>query len=628
MSEVVGRVEKDEKYYEKIGFMCGLEIHQRLATRVKLFCSCTSTLPGPEDGENAEITRYQRAVAGELGVIDRAASFEQTKDRKFTYLINNSHACLVDIDEEPPHNMNREALLTALSIVSAMKMVVPDELQPMRKQVVDGSNPSAFQRTTKIGINGRLNVGGHEIKIISAFVEEESAGIESNTEEGTTYETGRIGIPLIEIDTDPWIRSPVEAKEAALKIGTLLRLTGKVRRGIGSIRQDVNVSIKGGARVEIKGLQDVDFLDRFVENEVLRQQNLLRIKERLAKSKASVGEPKDLTSVLKDSKAKIISSAIDSGGIVSGFALQGFKGIIGTEVNPDRRLGSEISDYAKMGGVKGIIHSDEDMSKYGMGEKEFEATTKALGIGSDDAFVLIAGRKEAVKTAIGFAINRSKAAITNGVLLETRGAVNNDLYTTRFLRPLPGGSRMYPETDATPVQVTRDMLSEASSSAPDIEKERSQLMSDLKTETLAEQIMVSPRLALYKEITKKTKADRIFIANILLQKFTELKRNNYNVDGVSGERLAELFNAYSENKITKSAVEEALKLLSSKDMPVQSIIKENNLGRISGKELKAIIDRETKDSGAETPKGEIQKRVMSKHRLNVDGEDLKNMLEK
>ena len=621
-----GKMEKrDEKYYEKIGFMCGLEIHQRLATGTKLFCSCPSRLTGPDEEENAEITRYQRATAGELGVVDRAASFEQSKARKFTYLINNSNACLVDIDEEPPHGMNRNALMTALSIVSAMNMVVPDELQPMRKQVVDGSNPSAFQRTTKIGMDGKLTVGKHDINIISAFVEEESAGIESNAQGGTTYETSRIGIPLIEIDTDPWIRSPQEAKETALKIGTLLRLTGNVQRGIGSIRQDVNVSIKGGARVEIKGLQDVDFLDRFVENEILRQQNMIRIREKLAKKGASVGEPMDLTAVLAGSKAKIISGAMASGGIVAGIALHGFKGIIGEEVNPDRRFGSEVSDYAKMGGVNGIIHSDEDMSKYGITEKELESIRKSLGVKDDDAFALIAGKKDPVKIAMGFAASRAKSAITEGVLLETRGAVNNDLYTTRFLRPLPGGSRMYPETDATPVQITKAMLKEAAENAPDAEKERARLIADLKNEGLAEQMMVSPRFGVYKELTKRTKVDRAFIANTLLQKFTELRRGNFNADGISTDRLVELFNFYVDNRITKSGIEEALKSLASKDSPVQEIIKEKKLGRISGKELKTIIDSEAKAAGG-SPKPEIVRRIMSKHRLNVDGEELNGML--
>ena len=323
----------DIQGYKEMGFMCGLEIHQRLATSEKLFCSCTARLPAPEEKDSAVIRRHQKAVAGELGLVDRAAKFEEEKRREFVYRINNGHACLVDLDEEPPHGMNGEALSIALSIASSMSMHVPEEIQPMRKQVVDGSNPSGFQRTTKIGMDGFIEPAGHKVNIVSMFLEEESAGIESNSPGEIVYDTSRIGIPLVEIDTDPYLRSPAEAKEVALRLGVMLRLTGKVQRGIGSIRQDVNVSIRGGARVEIKGLQDLDALDKFIENEVLRQQRLIGIKEELGSKKGvEIGPPKDLTAMLGNTNAKIISKAISSGGIVLGFALHGFRGVLGRRI--------------------------------------------------------------------------------------------------------------------------------------------------------------------------------------------------------------------------------------------------------------------------------------------------------
>lgn len=620
---------KTDSYYKEMGFMCGLEIHQRLATREKLFCSCTSSLPLPGERKPAEIRRYQRAVAGEMGLVDRAAKFESVKNRQFIYQINEEHACLVDLDEEPPHRLNPEALELALSVAAGMELQVPDELEPMRKQVVDGSNPSAFQRTIKMGSGGSIEVRGHRVEITSMSLEEESAGIEGNSDGAILYDTSRIGIPLIEIDTDPHIRSPTEAKEAALKIGTMLRLTGKVQRGIGSIRQDVNISIKGGARTEIKGLQALDTLDKYVENEITRQQRLLEIKAELAKRKgASVGRPQDLTELLKATKVKIIFNAVSAGGVVIGFPLHGFKGLVGMEINPDRRLGSEISDYAKMGGVNGIIHSDEDLNGYGFTKAEADAISKVLALKEGDAFVLIAGRKSQAATAVEFAIERSNFAITGGVPLETRGAANNDLCTTRFLRPLPGGSRMYPETDASPVAITQQMLKEAAKNAPDIERERKTLMSELKSDALVEQVMLSPRFPVYKAVSSSTNADKIFIANTLLQKFTELRRAEFNVDGIATERVVELFAAYAGAEITKNGLEEVLKAMCTEGRPVREIIRERGLGRFTGKELEKLVGEESRKIGGKAAKADILKAIMSRHRLNVDGEELNRMLNK
>ncbi len=610
--------------YKEKGFMCGLEIHQRLATSKKLFCSCTATLPNDSETNEITVKRYQKAVAGELGLVDRAAKFEEEKKREFIYKVNEGHACLVDLDEEPPHEMNAEALGIALSVASGMQMKVPGEIQPMRKQVVDGSNPSGFQRTTKIGMDGFIEVGKSRIAITSMFLEEESAGIETNSPGEIVYDTSRIGIPLIEIDTDPYITSPEEAKEVALKIGTILRLTGRVQRGIGSIRQDVNVSIKGGARVEIKGLQDLDSLDKYIENEVARQERLIAIKKELAGKGTDIGQPVDLTNMLKGTNARVIAKALGSGGVVFGFALKGFKGILGAEVNPDRRLGSEISDYAKMGGVNGIMHSDENLEGYGFSKGELDKVRKELKAGNNDAFVLISGKKSAAELAIKFAVDRAKAAVDVGVLPETRGAIGNEPFTTRFLRPLPGRSRMYPETDASPIRITGEMLGSAAANAPDMERTRARLIRELGSANLVDRLVLSPRFQLYNEVAAGAGQEKVFIANTLLQKFTELKRSGLSVDSISASRLAEVFNTYSSGKITKTGVEELLKSLSVADGSVATIVKEKGLERITGARLREIVEQA---KGAhEKNKAAIITDVMSRHRLNVDGEELNSML--
>ncbi len=292
------------------------------------------------------------------------------------------------------------------------------------------------------------------------------------------YNTDRLGIPLIEIDTTPEIETPEEAKEVALQIGLLLRLSGKVQRGIGSIRQDVNVSIKEGARVEIKGFQELDTMDKVIELEVERQEKLVSIRNELLKRKAEVLGPVNATSIFAATKVGILRKAIDNGGSVYAARLKNFKGLLGIEIGPHRRLGSELSDYAKMAGVGGIIHSDENIDGYGFSEEEISALKKVLGVEDGDAFVIVAGGEECADAA-ALALSRARLAF-DGVPLETR-AVDQKSNSTKFLRPLPGGSRMYPETDATPVEVNDAMekAAEKAASSMDAEKVRKRLESEI-----------------------------------------------------------------------------------------------------------------------------------------------------
>ncbi len=617
----------DEAYYKSLGFMCGLEIHQRLATAEKLFCSCSAILD--ELPPRHDVIRHQRAVAGELGEIDRSAKFEELKDRSFMYKLNDVHACLVDIDEEPPHTINRDALEIALQLAASMEMRVPAELEPMRKEVVDGSNPSAFQRSTLVGLNGRISVNGNGIDVPSMFLEEESAGIIKNAESYAEYDTSRIGIPLIEIDTFPYIRTPKEAKSVALHIGTLLRLTGLVQRGIGSIRQDVNVSIKGGSRIEIKGLQELADMDKYIENEVVRQQKLLEIAKHLKSRNAEVSESQiDLTGIFASTESKLILSSLKSGGSVFGFKLKNFNGAIGMEVNPGRRLGSEISDYAKMAGVKGIIHSDEDMEKYSINESELAEIRKRLALSDGDSFIMVAAKADIAEKALRLAMERAKMAMEI-IPPETRAVDNRELYTTRFMRPLPGGSRMYPETDIKPIYVSDEMLISAQERRISVEEERSKLKSELDSEDMAERMMLSTELPLYREITKNASIDKQFVANILLQKFRELQRDGVDVESIENERIKQIFEMFSEGAVAKQAVEQLLRLAAKEPKAaITEIIKANALGRITGKKLEEMVSKELKgrDLSDRSALPLFIKSFMSEHRLNVDGSELNGII--
>jgi Glu-tRNA(Gln) amidotransferase subunit E-like FAD-binding protein len=263
--------------YKKIGFKCGIEIHNRLDTKTKLFCNCK---PRFSDKKPVLIIKRKlRPVSGELGQVDIAAMYEYLRDRSFLYDCYEEETCLICTDEEPPKEIDKDALKIGMQIAKMLKADIPDEIHIMRKIVIDGSNVCSFQRTAIIGLNGVLKTSLGDVGITNINLEEESAGIVRKDENEITYRLDRLGIPLIEIGTSPDIKSPEHAKEVSEKLGMIVRSTGKSQRGLGVTRQDVNVSVKGGARVEIKGVQDLDTLPLVVENEVKRQLELIKNSE-------------------------------------------------------------------------------------------------------------------------------------------------------------------------------------------------------------------------------------------------------------------------------------------------------------------------------------------------------------
>ncbi|MDE1828053.1 MAG: Glu-tRNA(Gln) amidotransferase subunit GatE [Candidatus Micrarchaeota archaeon] len=607
----------DSDYYSKLGFKCGLEIHQRLASAHKLFCACNPNLT--EEEEIGKIERVQRAVAGELGKVDISTSFESAKKRSFVYNSFRDATCLVDVDEEPPHELNAEALDTALLVAATFNCSVPDEIEVMRKGVVDGSDPSGFQRTMQVGYGGNLEVGKKKIPMPSIFLEEESSGIVSQDENSVLYNTDRLGIPLIEIDTDPVIATPQEAKEVAFKIGMLLRLTGKVQRGIGSIRQDVNLSIAKGVRVELKGFQELDIVDAVIENEVERQLNLLKLRDELQAKHAEVGEAIDVTEIFAETASKIIKENTQREGAVYGVRLKGFAGIIGFEINPNRRLGSEISDYAKVSGIKGIIHSDEDLEKYAISNKEVIGLENRLGLVEGDAFMLVSGKSESARLAISRAIMRARLALSE-IPAETR-AVDSKNMTSRFMRPIPGGARLYPETDTRPVEVDPKRMGVLKESVPNIEKMTKRLKREIGNEQLAEQMLKSIQLPLYNSIVEKSQSDPKFIAAFLLEKMKDFRRSGLEVDAIPEEVLVYLFTGYGQGNITKNAIEEVVKALPKNPDDVDRIVSQKKLEKISGAKLEKLIA-----GFDEKNKGMLIKKIMSQYRLNVDGEELNSLL--
>ncbi|MBN2053042.1 Glu-tRNA(Gln) amidotransferase subunit GatE [Candidatus Woesearchaeota archaeon] len=259
--------------YEELGLKCGIEIHQQLSGK-KLFCNCPAEIR--KDNPDFRLKRHLRASAGESGAVDQAALYEVGKKKYYIYEGYEDITCLVELDCEPPHPLNQAALKAALQVAKMLNCRIVDEIQVMRKTVIDGSNTSGFQRTMLIGMNGSLEVNGKKIGIDTICLEEEACQIVERKKEYDIYNLSRLGIPLIEIATGPHITTPEEAKEVAAKIGMILRSTGACKRGIGTIRQDINLSIKGGARIEIKGFQELKSIPKIMDYEIERQLKLIK----------------------------------------------------------------------------------------------------------------------------------------------------------------------------------------------------------------------------------------------------------------------------------------------------------------------------------------------------------------
>lgn len=426
--------------YNRLGLVAGIEIHQQLNTREKLFCRCPTELR-PFDEHNGEFFRYLRATESELGEIDRAAREEMKNLRRFWYYTYDS-TCLVENDEEPPAPLNPEALAVCLQIAKMCDMTPIPQVHTMRKLVIDGSNTSGFQRTALVAVNGILPNGG---AIETICLEEEAA----QRVKDEIFSLDRLGIPLVEITTSPCMHSPEEVQGIAEFLGMVLRSTGKVKRGLGTIRQDVNISIREGARVEIKGVQELDLISEVVRREVQRQERLLAIRQRLIERGASISRtPHDVTALFSHSGSKILRKASR----IMAVTLSGFAGLVGEEIQNGRRLGSELSDYAKKCGVGGIFHTDE-LPSYGITADEVTALRAEVGAGEADCIVLVAGDTRQAECACQQVILRAELAL-KGVPEETRKMLEGG--STSYMRPLPGAARMYPETDVLPVPVTSE----------------------------------------------------------------------------------------------------------------------------------------------------------------------------
>ncbi|NYZ76329.1 Glu-tRNA(Gln) amidotransferase subunit GatE [Candidatus Micrarchaeota archaeon] len=594
---------------------CGIEIHQRLATEKKLFCGC-SAQPN-EEKPIATIERRQRAVAGELGEVDLAALHEYSRNRVYKYRVFPKTTCLVELDEEPPQDMNREALETAIEVCLLLNAKVVDEVQIMRKTVIDGSNTCGFQRTSIVGSDGSMETSKGEVGIQTICVEEESSGIVEEKNGEITYRLDRLGIPLVEIATAADIKDAKHAREVAEKLGRVLRATGRVQRGIGTIRQDINISIPGGARVEVKGAQELGLVETIVEKEVRRQEGLLRIKEelekRFGKNKFKKPEFVDVKELFKNSASKLLRKEC-----VLAMKLEGFAGLLGEELYEDRRLGTELSDYAvARAGVGGIIHSDEKLEKYSIDNDCADELRKKVGAGERDAFVMVAGERKTCESALE-AVYERVVQTFKGPQNEVRRVLLNG--GTAFMRPMPGSARLYPETDVPPVSISREWIEEIKSKLPEKPEERKEKLLKVLNEELAEKIMLSKNYPLFEKIVDGLKVEPKLVAATLEETIVSLRREGAPVEDINENKLMELFIEYTCGKFVKAAIPDILRYISSS--PTESIshaVDRLKLGKMSEAELRKIVE-EKKKAGKRG--NELIQEIIKEHRLRVDMKEL------
>ncbi|MEM2522611.1 MAG: Glu-tRNA(Gln) amidotransferase subunit GatE [Candidatus Bathyarchaeia archaeon] len=581
-----------ELNYEKVGLKVGLEIHQQLDTSTKLFCACKPEL----FKEEPEITflRRLRPTQSELGQIDPAAFFEFQKGVKILYEANRQTACLVEMDEEPPHQLSMEAVEIALTAALMMDATPVDEIHVMRKTVIDGSNTTGFQRTCVIALNGKIKVGDKTVPIQHVSLEEDAA--RKTGEEGTVirYRIDRLGIPLIEVATAPVIKTPKEAGEVALAIGKILRATGRVKRGLGTIRQDLNISIQNGALTEIKGVQELELIPLVVEYEVQRQLNLIKISEELRKAGASEETLKeeifDVTEVFRQTACKVLRKALEKNQKVLALKLPKFRGFLRRELMPGVRLGTEMADRARFWGrVGGIFHTDE-LPAYGITIQEVEALKKAVDAREEDAVVFVADNPENAADALKAVLERAREAL-KGVPEETRAA--NPDGTTRYMRPRPGAARMYPETDIPPIKLREEYIKELEKRLPELpEQKLKRLMREYSlNEKIAKQLMDSEYTEFFEAVAKETKISPTTIAVFLTETMKALKRDGIPTEKITEDQIREIFKSLSLGEITKETLQDiAAWLAKHEGQNVKEAIKSLGLKTMSREELEKIID--------------------------------------
>ena len=626
--------------YDELGMKCGLEIHQQLNTDKKLFCRCPSKLLGRKEPDFT-IKRLMRPVLGEMGTFDKAMLTEYEKNINIEYECYNDAICTYELDETPPFSCNNEARKIALKIALLLNSNIIEEMHVCRKNYLDGSVPSGFQRTMILGTDGYITLKtGKKVGIDILSLEEDSARKVKTIDKINYFRLDRLGIPLVEITTKPDINNPEECRECAERLGLLLWSTN-VKKVLGSIRQDINVSIKNGTRIEIKGVQKLDWIPILINSEISRQIGLLDVKKELGKRKLTERDVdnkySDLTKIISNTSSKFVSKGISSGKKLYGINIKGFKGIFGKILVKDYRFGTEVSSKVKiLTGLKGIIHSDEDLTKYNFSENDIKIIKNQLNTKEEDCFILVLGTEEVASKAITLIVERVKQAF-KGVPPETRRALENG--NTEFLRELHGGARLYPDTDSRAILNENNEINDIKVNLPDYPWDvmKEYAISYHIEESSVKQLFFTGKLNLFKKLIKIYPDNPSIIINKILNTTTALRREGKNIDNIKESDFEEIFTYLKNKEISKEAIEDIMIMKADHpELTVIEIKEQLKLESISLEDLLEIID-DVIDSNIDVIKekgmramGPLMGEVMKKVRGKIDGaiisREMKNKL--
>jgi len=594
------------------GFKAGLEIHQQIGGS-KLFSKKNAIIE--ENDELLILNRHLNLSSSELGKSDSAASEQAKKNKQYKYKLYGDSCGLVEADEEPPSKISQGALHTSLQFCQLTKAKIIDYGIIMRKIVIDGSNTSGFQRTMLIATDGRIE-GNNPIQIDTITIEEDSA-----KNDGEYYNLSRMGIPLIEIATSPCFNSPESLKKGALEIGRTLRLLN-VKRGLGSIRQDVNISIPQGARVEIKGAQDVRTLDELATIEAQRQERIVSFVKEIGIRGIIIPEKmnekiKDITSILSKSRSAMITKALQNNHKIISLKLEGFKGLIGLEVMPNKRIGTELSDYAKAyTPIKGLLHSDE-LPNYGITEEELVKVRKELKCEDNDAFIIIMEKEEIAILALEKSYERLQK-LSRGVPSEVRKA--NPDNTTSYLREMAGSARMYPETDLDYVELSKIKVLKPKTSTS--------IRKEYKNRGLVDEIikiiMDSPQRTLFDELALNYPQKEMMVAKALFLYPKEAKKR-HNKEVMINNDFIQLLDALCKGKIIEDSFVDAIAQLDKKK-PTELIQKYAPIDshKVKDEIRKIVLDLTKKNPNI--TRGALMGEIMKHYSGKLSGKDAMKLL--
>ncbi len=638
----VSRKEATLNDYKRIGFKSGLEVHQQLRTKSKLFCRCPAGIFHGHNEYDAEVVRHMRPTLSEMGIYDGTALMEFRTRKEITYRLNNQTACTYEVDDTPPFPIDHEALEIAISIALAAKMNIVGEVHITRKQYLDGSIPTGFQRSAIISVEGDLQLKNKKVRLIQLSLEEDSCREVSDIGHKRIYKTDRLGMPLIETVTYPDCLTPDELAEAAEYIRFLNRSTGMVRTGMGAAREDVNVSCEGGSRVEIKGVAHIKWIPELSHNEAFRQYALLNIRSKLQKMIADPSawslKTKEITE--KDCQFHFapVRSALDRGEKVMAVNIPGCRGILSHFTQPEHVFADELSDRLKVIACiekPNMIHSEE------IGETNFNSLFPEVAIwlsaAPDDAQVILWGPEEDIPTAIETIDERIRLAL-NEVPNETRKAFEDG--TTMFERVLPGRDRMYPDTDSQPIPVTTEMLERLGRNLPVDIALRFRQMKDWGIPEDAWHYLLSKNLVgVIERIGNDLGFDHREVGTIIGHRFRSLEGRGRVSKGFSYEKLYDLFAFLKSEELLPPVARIMLPgVVASAEPDFKQILADTgyapaSLGEIRsgvkelGKRFEEICYNGNSAAAVDWVMGQIRMKAIGKHRLAEVRKEVSDILE-